>query len=179
MFVFVNWTLDPPSELLEPIEHDQLKEHIDAEDDVLRFVRIPLRGEEEMIEEVSEHQNGEIQCRKVVVNVGDATHDEERGEMEEPSKERDLPNVEEVIPFTRFHVDVFPLLPEQVKPEEKHRDEQADSRSHPDPRCANEVVLDLVIAPSTHAESKVLERPIERRGRQDVELIWVRNQSVI
>ena len=62
--------------------------------------------------------------------------------MEEPPKERNLPNVEEVIPFTciqtlsivnddtrcmkgrtRFHIDVFPLLPEQVKPEEKHRDE--------------------------------------------------------
>jgi len=37
MFVFVHWSLDPPSELLEPIEHHQLKEHIDAEDDVLRF----------------------------------------------------------------------------------------------------------------------------------------------
>jgi len=60
MFVFMSWPLDPPSELLEPIEHGQLKEHIDAEYDVLRFVRIPVGGEEEMIEDMSEHQNGEI-----------------------------------------------------------------------------------------------------------------------
>lgn len=62
---------------------------------------------------------------------------------------------------TRFHIDVFPLLPEQVKPEEKYRDEQADSGSHPDQRCANEVVFELVIGPTTHTKSKVLERPIE------------------
>jgi len=110
-----------------------------------------------------------------VVDVGDTSHDEERDELEEPSKERDLPNVQEVIPFTRLHVNVFPFLPEQVKPKEKHRDEQADSRSHPDQRCSNEVVFDLEIAPTAHAKSKVLERPIERRGRQDVELVWVWN----
>ena len=76
---------------------------------------------------------------------------------------------------TRFHVNVFPLLPKQVKPEEKYRNEQADSRSYPDQRCTDEVVFELVIAPTTHAESEVLEWPIERRGRQDVELVWVGN----
>ena len=80
---------------------------------------------------------------------------------------------------TRFHVNVFPLLSEQVKAEEKYRDEQADSRSHPDQRCADEVVFELAICPTTHAKSKVLEWPIERRGRQDVELVWVRYQSVV
>ena len=61
MFVFTYWPLDPPGKLLEPIEHRQLKEHIDTEDDVFRFFRIQFGGEEEMIEEVGEHQNGEIQ----------------------------------------------------------------------------------------------------------------------
>lgn len=65
MFVFIHWSLDPPSELLEPIEHRQLKEDIDTEDNILRFFRIPLSGEEEMIKEVSEHQNGEIQSWKL------------------------------------------------------------------------------------------------------------------
>lgn len=80
---------------------------------------------------------------------------------------------------TRFHINVFPLLPEQEKPEEKYPDEQADSRSHPDQRCADEVVFELGISPTTHAKPKVLEWPIERRGRQDVELVWVGNQSVV
>jgi len=104
VFIIVYWSLDPPSEFLEPIEHCQLKEHIDAEDDVFRFFRISLSGEEEMIEEVSGHEDGEIKGWKlrgggdeidkidqlsvvsgtskggtdVVVNVGDTTHDEER-----------------------------------------------------------------------------------------------------
>jgi len=65
MFVFVYWPLDPPSELLEPIKHRQLKEHIDPEDDVLRFLRIPFSGKEEVVEEVSEHQDGEIQSWKL------------------------------------------------------------------------------------------------------------------
>lgn len=93
MFVFVDWSLDPPGELLEPIERSQLEEHVDAKYDVLRFLRIPLSGEEEMIKEMSEHQYGEIEGWEVVVNVGNATHDEEWGEMEEPSEERNLPNV--------------------------------------------------------------------------------------
>jgi len=65
MFVFMDWPLDPPGELLEPTEHGQLKEHVDAKDDVLRSFRIPLGGKEAMIEEMSEHQNGEIQSRKL------------------------------------------------------------------------------------------------------------------
>ena len=46
MFVIVDWPLDSPSKLLEPIEHRELKENVDAEDDVFRFFRIPLSGEE-------------------------------------------------------------------------------------------------------------------------------------
>ena len=61
MFVIVYWPFDPPSELLEPIEHRELKEYVDTEDDVFRFFRIPFSGKEEMIEDVSEHQNAEIQ----------------------------------------------------------------------------------------------------------------------
>ena len=80
---------------------------------------------------------------------------------------------------TRFHVGVFPLLPEQVKAEEEYRDKQADSRSHPDQRCTDEVILELEVTPTTHAKSKVLERPIERLGRQNVEFVWVRDQSVV
>lgn len=65
MFVVRYWPLDSPSQLLEPIEHGQLKEHIDSEDDILRFFRKPLSGEEAMIEDVSEHQHGEIQSWKL------------------------------------------------------------------------------------------------------------------
>ena len=65
MFVIVYWSLDSPSELLEPIEHGQLKEHINSENNVLRLFRIHSGGEEEVIEEVSEHQNGEIQSWKL------------------------------------------------------------------------------------------------------------------
>jgi len=112
MFIIVYWPLDSPSEFLEPIEHRQLKEHINAKDDILRLFRIPLSGEEAMIEDMSEHEDGEIQSRKVVVNVGDATHDEERNKVEKPSEERNLSNVEKMIPFTGFHINIFPLLPE-------------------------------------------------------------------
>ena len=76
---------------------------------------------------------------------------------------------------TRFHIYIFPLLPEQVKPEERYHDDQADSRSHPDQRCADEVVFGLLIAPTAHAKPEVLEWPIEWRGRQDVVLVWVGN----
>ena len=80
---------------------------------------------------------------------------------------------------TRFHIDVFPLLPEQVNPEEEYTHEQAKSGSNPDQRCADEIILGLVISPTAHAKAKVLEWPIERCGCQDVVLIWIWNQSVV
>jgi len=86
MFVVRYWPLDSPSQLLKPIEHGQLKEHIDSEDDILRFFRKPLSGEEAMIEDVSEHQHGEIKSWKIVVNISDTAHNEEGGEVEEPPK---------------------------------------------------------------------------------------------
>lgn len=72
VFVIVHWPLDPPSELLEPVEHRQLEEHIDTEDDVFRFFRIPFSGKEEVIKEVSEHQDTEIQSwelRRVMKSI--------------------------------------------------------------------------------------------------------------
>ena len=65
MFVIIHRPLDSPSEFLEPIEHRKLKEHINSEYDVLRFFRIQSGGEEEVIEEVGEHQDGEIQSWKL------------------------------------------------------------------------------------------------------------------
>jgi len=179
MFVVRYWPLDSPSQLLKPIEHGQLREHIDSEDDILRFFRKPLSGEEAMIEDVSEHQHGEIQSWKIVVNISDTAHNEEGGEVEEPPKKCNLSDVEEVIPFTRFHIDVFPLLPEQVNSEKEYAREQAESGSNPDQRRANEIILGLVISPTAHAKAKVLEWPIERCGCQDIVLVWVWNQSIV
>lgn len=67
MLVISYRPLNSPSQFFEPIEHGQLKEYIDTKYDVLRFFREPLSGEEEMIEEVSEHQDGEIQSWKLGV----------------------------------------------------------------------------------------------------------------
>lgn len=80
---------------------------------------------------------------------------------------------------TRFHIHIFPLLPEQVKPEKKYADKQTDGGSRPDQGCTDEIVLDLIVAPTAHAKPKVLERPIEWCGSQNIKLVWVRNQSVI
>lgn len=61
MFILRYWALDSPSKFLKPIEHGKLEEDINTEDDVLRFFRKPLGGEETVIKDVSEHQDGEIQ----------------------------------------------------------------------------------------------------------------------
>jgi hypothetical protein len=65
MLVFGYRPFDPPGELLEPIEHGQLEEHVDPKDDILRLFRISLGGEEAMVKDMSEHQNCEIQGWKL------------------------------------------------------------------------------------------------------------------
>ena len=101
--MLVDGPLDAEGDALEPPEAGDDRADADAEDDALRAGREAAGGEDEVVEEVREHEDGEVEGwelwgRKgeesveerrqkeergeggthVVVDVGDTAHDQER-----------------------------------------------------------------------------------------------------
>ena len=99
--------------------------------------------------------------------------------VETPAEERDLANIEHMIPLPRIHVLVLPLGPEQVHSKRRNSNSQTDSAAPPDNWCTEEVILDLSIAPSTHPQSEVQEGPVKRLRSQDVFLVRIGDESVV
>ena len=61
----VDGAVDPEGDALEPPEAGEDSEHACAEDDALRAVREAAGGEDEVVEEVCEHEHREVKRRKL------------------------------------------------------------------------------------------------------------------
>ena len=81
--------------------------------------------------------------------------------------------------LTRIHIGVFPLHTHEIYDEDGNGQCQAECAAPPNDRCTKEVIFALVVAPSTHTQTKSQEWPISRLGGQYVVFVRVRNQGVI
>ena len=117
--------------------------------------------------------------------------------MQEPAKECDLADIQEMIPLpyiainvsegtncdkstrTWFHVNVFSLHTHQIHAKGNKRKDETDRAAPPDDRCAEQVVLRLIIAPAAHAKTDFEEGPLRRSGGEDVEFVGIGNESVV
>ena len=63
--VVVYGAVDPECDALEPPEGAHDGEHADAEDDPFCAEGETARGEDEVVEEMREHQDGEVECREL------------------------------------------------------------------------------------------------------------------
>ena len=100
-------------------------------------------------------------------------------EVQAPADQSDLANVQEVLPLPRLHVDVLPLLAHDVHARDERANDQADRAAPPDDGRADEVVLELLVAPAAHAQADAEERPVGRLGREDVLLVRVGHERVV
>jgi hypothetical protein len=124
-------------------------------------------------------ENSEPEGRKIVVEVGDTTHDEEGSKVEEPAHEGDLADIQPLLPLSRSPLLVVALHAEDVPSENAEAERNGKRREPPDDRCAEEVELDLVVTPAAHTETKVEEGPVKRLRSKNVLLVGVRNESVV
>jgi hypothetical protein len=53
-----------------------------------------------MIHQEGNHEDTKVKGGKIVMQVGDATHNEERDIMEEPTEEESLASIEVMIPLS-------------------------------------------------------------------------------
>ena len=132
----------------------------------------------------------------VVVNVCHTAHDEEREIVKTPSHQCNLPNIQEVIPLiyaklqqrrspnqsrelTSIKVFVLALHPEDVHRSDEQRCDQTNRARPPDERSTKQVILGLSVAPTAHPQTEVHERPISRRGCQNIFFVRVRDESIV
>lgn len=99
--------------------------------------------------------------------------------MENPTGEGDLEYIEPILPLSRRPVLILPLHSHEIEYQGENSDNHADRAAPPDNRCADQIILDLVVSPSTHSQAEVEERPISGGGGEDVFLVWVWHQRVV
>jgi len=91
--VLGNGSINAESYAFEPPEADYNNACADAERDRLRSLGPTSRREDEVVQEMRKHKYSEIQGGKIVVNISDTPHDEERNVVKCPSKKRYLADI--------------------------------------------------------------------------------------
>jgi len=107
-----DWSVDPECYSLEPPESKYDRTCTYPECDGFCSECETTSRKNEVVQKMGKHEHSEIQSGKIMVNVCDTPHDEERNIMQRPSKKGYLSDVQEVLPFICIHVSIFPLLPE-------------------------------------------------------------------
>src|SRR5882762_10119568 len=99
--------------------------------------------------------------------------------MQCPSKEGNFSNVKKMLPVpycrlsksnetrerttpTWIHIEVLPLLPEQIYTEGTYGNQQTECPAPPDHRCTQKIIFGLIIAPAAHSQAQMKPRPVCR-----------------
>lgn len=80
---------------------------------------------------------------------------------------------------TVAHDNIFALHHHQIHPKCAEADNETNGAAPPDDRSAYEVELRLRVAPATHSQTKIQERPVKGQGCEDILLVRIRHEGVI
>ena len=136
-------------------------------------------GSEEPIGKETKRENGEVERRVVVMDVGDTAHDDEGQIVEEPADDRVDSSVVDLVDVVLGELVVATLPAESVPDEEKTKDAETGSRSPVDERITKQEVLDDLIIPAAHSQTNMEDRPLPPLGSQIVLLVRIGNKSVV
>ena len=81
--------------------------------------------------------------------------------------------------LTWLHVNILPLHPEHIQAENEDADKQANRAAPPHNRVAEQVILELQVAPTAHPKTEMKEGPVEWFGSQNVFLVRVRDERIV
>lgn len=99
--------------------------------------------------------------------------------MECPSGESNLEHIKPILPLSWSPILILPLHSHEVESQSEDPDNHADGTAPPDNRRTDQIILDLVVCPSTHSQSEVEEGPIGWRRGENVFLVRVGHQSIV
>ena len=136
-------------------------------------------GSEEPVGKEAEREDGKVESRVVVMDVGDTAHDDEGQIVEEPSDDRVDSGVVDLVNAVLVELVVTTLPAESVPDNEKAKDAETGSGAPVDERVAKQEILDGLVVPAAHSQANVKDRPLPPLGSQIVLLVRVGNKSVV
>lgn len=127
----------------------------------------------------TEGEDGEVESRVVVMNVGDTAHDDEGQVVEEPADDRVDSSIVDLVNAILVELVVTTLPAESVPNDEKAKDTETSSGAPVDERVAKQEILDGLVVPAAHSQTNVKDRPLPPLGSQIVLLVRIGNKSVV
>jgi hypothetical protein len=124
-------------------------------------------------------QDGKVESRIIVVNIGDTSHGDEWQIVKEPTNDWIYGGIMNLIDIGLLELVVTTLPSYKIPHNEKSNESQACSRAPIDERVAKEEVLDNGIIPSTHAKTNMEKWPLPKLGSKIVLLVRVRDKCII
>jgi len=109
--------------------------------------------------------DGKPQCRIVVVDIGNTTHDDEGQIVQEPANHRINSGVVDVIDVGGLQLLESTLPAKRVPGNKKSKDAKRGRGSPVHNRVAEKEVFDGVVIPRTHAQTDVEDGPLPEFGR--------------
>lgn len=143
-----------------------------ALDDLVTLLHEPINQE-------AKGQDGKIQCRVVVVHVGDTRHNNKGEIVKEPSSHGVKSRVVNLVNIVLVEFSESTLPSQDVPNDDEANNAQRHSRAPVDKWVTKEEVLDDVVVPTTHAETNVQDGPLPPLGGKVVLLVGVGDQSVV
>ena len=140
---------------------------------------LPRQRPRHPVEHEPRGQDRKVECRVIVVHVGDARHGHEGEVMQEPAGHGVQASVMDVIDFTGLEFVVAALPADQIPADQSAEYEQGEGGTPVDGRVAQEEVFDDVVVPATHAEADVQDGPLPELRGQVVLLVWVGHEGIV
>lgn len=139
----------------------------------------PAQRSRPPINHESGREDGKVQCRVVVVHIGDTSHGNEGEVVEKPSQNGIEARIVDVVNLVRLELSV-PSLPANKIPHDKGTDGQQGEEGAPvDGRVTEKEVLDDVIVPATHTETNVEDWPLPELRGEVVLFVGIGDESIV
>lgn len=143
-----------------------------ALDDLVTLLHEPINQE-------AKCQDGKIQCRVVVVHVGDTRHNNKGEIVKEPASHGVKSRVVNLVNIVLVEFFETTLPSQDVPNNDEANNTERYSRAPVDKGVTEEEILDDVVVPTTHSETNMQDRPLPPLGGKVVLLIGVGDQSVV
>lgn len=131
------------------------------------------------VDKETQGEDGKVQSRIIVVNVGDTRHDDKGKVVQEPADDGVDAGVVDLINLKVAEL-LEPALPSHNVPCHNSGDKAERGGGDPvDERVAKKEVLDNVVIPAAHAKADVQDGPLPPLRGQVILLVGIRHQGVV
>lgn len=131
------------------------------------------------VNEETESQDGKVESRVIVMDVGYARHDNKRQIVKEPADHRVDAGVVNLINLLVVQVFAAALPAQDVPGDDQAYESESSSGAEVDKRVTKKEVLDNVVVPTAHAQTNIEDGPLPPLGGQIVLLIGIGHQGIV